>query len=324
MSPAWQVLVPEQIDPAGPAALADVARCTSMAEYDTVADALTDLPRYDGVIVRTAELDAEVIERADRLRVIAKHGTGLDNVDIKAASRNDVLVCNTPGENAQSVAEHAIALLLAVRRNLLEADRHVRDGTWERGTLAGRELNGDTLGLLGYGSIATRVGTIARGFGLAIITYDPHHAAEAMPADVERVEDLHTLFSTADAVSLHAPLTDETHHAVGHTELEALGEDGVLINTARGGIVDERALIDALEEGLIAGAGLDTFEREPPTVENTLLERDDVVVTPHIGGVTDQALERMSLAAARNVRIVAEGGIPDSTVNRAAIKGEVA
>ena len=319
MSEPWQILLPPQIDPAGPSSITDFAECTGMDEYESVDAAFDDIARYDAVIVRVAELDREVIERATNLRVIAKHGAGLDNVDIKAASENDVVVCNTPGVNSRSVAEHAIALLFGLRRNLHTADRHVRAGGWERSEHVGHELRDDTLGLMGFGAIASDTATIAQGVGQAVVVYDPFISDADVPAGIDRVGELTELFARSDAVSIHVPLVDGTRHAVSTEQLAALGENGVVINTARGGIIDEAALIEALADGLIGGAGLDNFEQEPPTADNPLLDRDDVLLTPHVGGVTYNAVERMSTEAAANIRTVYDGGLPDSTVNRGAL-----
>lgn len=315
MTTPWEILLPVQIDPAGPESLSDFATCTSMDSYEDYNDALDDIARYDAVIVRVAELDAEVIDRADKLQVIAKHGTGLDNVDIEAASDRDIVVCNTPGANAQSVAEHAIALLFGVRRKLHTADRHVRSGDWERSAFRGHELSGDTLGLLGFGDIAQKTASLAQGIGMTVLAYDPYVLADDLPEGIEKIETTEALFEQSDAVSIHAPLTEETHHSVSTAELEALGADNVLINTSRGAIVDETALIEALETDTIAGAGLDNFETEPPGEDHPLYALDNVLLTPHVGGVTTQALRRMSQQAAENVRTVYEGGIPESTVN---------
>jgi len=320
MTTEWEVLLPTEIDPSGPESIADFATCTGMDEYESEAAALAEIDRYDAVIVRVAELDAGVIDRADRLRVIAKHGAGLDNVDVEAASGRGVVVCNTPGANARSVAEHAVALLFGLYRNLRTADRHVRAGEWERGAFAGHELTGDTLGLFGFGAIAREVSDLAQGLGQDVLTYDPYVPDDEIPARVERVTDFGDLFARADAVSIHAPLTPETRGAVSTAELDALGPEAVLINTSRGPIVDETALLAALEDGRLAGAGLDTFAEEPPGEDHPLYERDDVLLTPHVGGVTDEALARMSQRAATNVRTVYEGGVPESTVNREAIE----
>jgi len=322
MSDQWQILCPPEIDPAGPESISDFATTTGMDEYDTIDAALADIAAYDAVIVRVTELDRELIEQADHLKVIAKHGTGLDNVDIEAASEHGIVVCNTPGVNARSVAEHTIALLFGVERNLHTADRHVRSGGWDRGAYTGAELQGLTLGLMGYGSIARETAAIARGIGLDIITYDPHRDPNAVPDGVDRVTAFLELFERADAVSLHVPLTDETQGAVSTAQLEALGEHGVLINTARGGIVDETALVEALETDTIRGAGLDNLEHEPPREDHPLFDQDNVLLTPHIGGVTRDALERMSRGAADNIRTVYEGGMPESTVNRETLEEE--
>jgi len=322
MTDSWHVLLPPAIDPAGPAAISDFAECTGMDEYESVDDAMADIDRYDAVIVRVAPIDADVLDRADRLKVIAKHGTGLDNVDIDAASDRDIVVCNTPGVNARSVAEHAIALLFGVQRNLHTADKHVRAGGWERNTYRGHELDGDTLGLMGFGSIARETARLAEGIGLDIITYDPHHD-ESIRDGVVRVTTLTELFERSDAVSLHVPLTDGTRNAVSTEQLDALGETGVVINTARGGVIDEDALVEALDRNAIGGAGLDTFQNEPPGADHPLCAHDSVLLTPHIGGVTVEALRRMSEGAAANVRTVYEGGIPEPTVNREAIEGAI-
>jgi len=316
MTDEWNVLLPRQIGPSGPESITDFAQCTSMADYDSDEAALDDIGRYDAIIFRLADLDAEVIDRADNLKVIAKHGAGLDSVDIEAASRRNIVVCNTPGANSRSVAEHAITLLFAVRRNVRIADRHVRDGNWDRSAYTGQELTGGTLGLFGFGSIARETSDLAHGIGQDVLMYDPYVPDDDVPARVERISEFDELFARSDAVTVHAPLTSETHHAISTAELDALGENGVLINTARGAIVDEAALLDALESDTLGGAGLDTFEEEPPGPENPLYDRDDVILTPHVGGVTREALERMSQRAAANVRTVYEGAVPKSTVNR--------
>jgi D-3-phosphoglycerate dehydrogenase len=322
MSHDWNVLVPADIDPSGPESITDFATYTGMDEYPSVDDALDDIARYDAVIMRVAPLDAAVIDRADRLRVISKHGAGLDSVDIDAASARGIVVCNTPGANSRSVAEHAMSLLFAVRRNLRAADRHVRSGAWNRAEFTGHELTGDTLGLFGFGAIAREAADLAHGMGQNVLTYDPYVPDTDIPARVARVTDLSDLFARSDAVSVHTPLTDETRHAVSDEELAALGDGGVLINTSRGAVVDEAALLSALETGRLSGAGLDTFEQEPPGEDHPLYARDDVLLTPHVGGVTDAALARMSRRAARNVRTVYEGELPNSTVNRAALEGD--
>ena len=321
MPDTWNVLLPREIDPSGPDSISDFADCTGMDEYDSYDDALADIGRYDAVIVRVAPLTAEVIARADRLKVIAKHGAGLDNVDIEAAAERGIVVCNTPGANARSVAEHAIASLFGLRRHLHTADRHVRAGEWDRGAFTGRELGKDTLGLYGFGNIAQKTAAMATGMGMRVVAYDPRKSEEHFPAGVQRVDRFEGLFEQSDAVSVHVPLTDQTRYSISTAELTTLGEHGIVVNTARGAVIDEEALVEALEAGAVGGAALDTFESEPPGTDHPLYDRDDVLLTPHVGGVTSQALARMSRQAAANVRTAYEGEIPDSTRNEDALKG---
>lgn len=324
MTERWRVLLPPALHPAGPDVLAEFTDCTGIDEYDSRADALADLDRYDAAVVRVTEFDAETIAdaAAGRLKVISKHGVGLDNVDVAAASANGVVVCNTPGANARSVAEHTILLLLAVRRNLPAMDRHVREGGWDRSQFTGHEVAGDTLGVYGLGNIGRETATLARGMGLSVLAYDRSATPAEAPDGVDLVDDSLALFERADAVSLHVPLTAETRGLVSTPELRALGPEGVVVNVARGGVVDEDALVAALDAGEVGGAGVDVFADEPPSEDHLLLDRDDVVLSPHAGSDTEAALRRTSVRAARNVRTVYEGGLPESTVNRDALVGE--
>lgn len=315
----WDVLVPVEIDPVGPESIADVATCTGMDEYESYDAALEDIDSYDAAIVRVAQFDEGVIDRADRLQVISKHGSGLDNVDIDAASRRGIVVCNTPGANARAVAEQAIALAFGLGRNLRTGDRHVRSGGWNRSAFTGMELRGKRLGIYGFGAIGRELFDLADGIGLSVTIYDPHKAEGELPDTAARAETLPGLCEHSDIVSIHAPLTAETEESVSTEELEALGSNGLLINTARGRIVDEAALVGALERGTIAGAGLDTFAEEPPGEDHPLFERDDVLLSPHVGANSHAALREMSLRSTANVRTVYEGTIPDSTVNADAL-----
>ena len=316
----WEVLVPVEIDPVGPESIADFATCTGIDEYESYERALDDIDSYDAAIVRVAQFDAAVIERADRLQVISKHGSGLDNVDIDAASRRDIAVCNTPGANARAVAEQAVALTFGLARNLRTGDSHVRSGGWNRSAYTGMELRGKTLGIYGFGAIGRETFDLADRIGLSVAIYDPHKTEGELPATAERADTLPGLFERSDIVSIHAPLTTETEESVSTAELEALGPDGLLLNTARGRIVDETALIDALETGAIGGAGLDTFAEEPPAADHPLFDREDVLLSPHVGANSHAALREMSLRSTANVRTVYEGKIPDSTVNADALQ----
>ena len=311
----WDVLLPSTIDPSGPESIADIASFVSYDEYPNREALLEDVDRFHAIIVRVTEISAELVDAATNLEIISKHGAGVDNIDIQSASRRRIVVCNTPGVNARSVAEHAITLILAVRKSILPADEEVRSGGWERHQFLNRELSSDVIGLLGFGSIARETAEVSRGFDMECIAYDPFVADDDTPDHVEKIEAKRELFERADVVSVHTPLTPKTRNAVSADELEALGPEGVIVNTSRGGVVDESALVDALDRGTIAGAGVDVFAEEPPESSHPLFDRQDAVLTPHVGGLTREALERMSRGAAANVRTVYEGNLPDSTVN---------
>jgi D-3-phosphoglycerate dehydrogenase / 2-oxoglutarate reductase len=242
-----------------------------------------------GLIVGVDPVTRRVLE-AGPLRVVVKYGSGMDNIDLDAADALDVEVSSTPGANARSVAELAIALLLALARNVALHDRGVRDGSWHRRT--GVELAGKQLGIVGYGAIGREVARIALGLDMRVVAHDPFvHGAEVPLVELDE------LYATSDAVSLHLPLTDETRGLIGAAELAAMKPTTFLINTARGGLVDEAALAEALRSGRLAGAALDGFDEEP-LGESPLRELDNVVLSPHAGASTNEAVLR---AAARAV-----------------------
>jgi phosphoglycerate dehydrogenase-like enzyme len=239
MSATWDVLLLDGIGPADLAAIDDIATLVSSGAYDLETALRADVGRFDAIVVTTSEIDADLVEAADSLSVIAKRGVGVDNVDVAAATERGVLVCNTPGANARAVAEHALALLLSVRHRVVLADRETRRGRWDRSRFETSELGGDVVGTLGAGNAGRAFARLADGIGTDVVTYDPYVDEAALPEAVTTVDTAAALFERADAASVHVPLTDETRHAVGPAELERLGPDGILINTARGGVVDE-------------------------------------------------------------------------------------
>jgi D-3-phosphoglycerate dehydrogenase / 2-oxoglutarate reductase len=243
-----------------------------------------------GLIVGVDPVSAAVLD-AGPLQVVVRFGSGTDNVDLEAARRRGVRVADTPGANARSVAELAIGLLLALARHLVLHDREVRSGSWSRHT--GIELAGRRLGVVGYGAVGRQVAGIARAIGMEVAATDPM----VREADVPLV-DLETLLAASDAVTLHAPLADDTRGMIGAAELGRMQRQALLINTSRGGLVDERALAEALAAGRIRGAAFDTFEREPPE-GSRLLELDNFVASPHAGGATVEAVTRAGVAAVR-------------------------
>lgn len=321
MTEQWDVLVPEIIDEAALSAIEDIAT-VRFYESDWPKAALVDaIEGADAFVHRTVPIDAEVLDRAGDLKIISKHGIGLDLIDVAAATERGIIVCNTPGANARAVAEMATTLLLAAWKDLRPADRAVRSGEWDSSRHRGDRtripnVRGATLGLFGCGNISTETASIARGLGMSCVGFDPYVAAEDLPEGVEKVHEKADLFDRADAVSVHVPLTDETRGAVGSDELERLGPDGIVVNTARGGVVDEDALLAALEAGTIRAAGLDVFAEEPPDPDHPLFDRDDVVLSPHVAGISLDSYREVGRQATANVRVAYEGGIPESTVNR--------
>lgn len=261
-----------------------------------------------GIVSRMGRLDADVMDAAPQLRVISKHGVGVDNIDLAAAARRGIPVLVATGANAVSVAEHAIALLLATVKRILPLDAGLRAGRWEKPGFQGRELAGATLGLVGMGSIARATGRIAQGVGLALIGFDPYADDEIFERHgVERCAKLEDLLTRANIVSLHCPLTAQTRSLLNAETIAKMPVGSYVINTARGGLIDEAALLAALRSGRLAGAGLDTFAEEPPAPDNPLWAEPGIVVTPHIGGVTREAAARVGVEAVRGIFQVLEG-----------------
>lgn len=311
----WTVLLPAAIHPAGPESIADIATTVSRGEYDTRDQLLADANRFDAIITRTEPISKKFINNASNLQIISKHGVGYDNIDVEAATENGVLVSNTPGVNSRAVAEHAITLLMAVRRRLRPADRAVRAGDGDEYHVLTDELRNDTVGLYGYGDIGSEVATLIAGLGMTCLVYDPYVDEGDLPTHITTVESTTALFERADAVSVHAPLTPETRTDISEAELERLSPSGILVNTARAEIVDRNALVSALEADELAGAGIDVFAEEPPSQDHPLFEYDNVVLTPHIGAQTTESITRMSVESADNVRSVYDGAVPETALN---------
>lgn len=281
------------------------------------------LPKAEAIVVRVFAMDAETMDGAPNLKLIAKHGSGIDNIDLSAATERGILVTNTSGgANASAVAEGAVALMLGVLRRIIPVDRLVREGRFnERWTMELGDLGGKTVGLIGFGQIARNLGRICgAGFKARVIAYDPHVDAETMrAAGAEKVESLAQAMA-ADVVSVHVPLSPATRHVVGAVEIAAMKPSGILINTSRGSTVDEAALVAALREGRIAGAGIDVFEVEPPRADNPLFAMENVVVSPHIAGVTTSSLTGTALAVADIIEQVFDGQRPATLLNPEAWK----
>lgn len=280
-----------------------------------------ELGQAAGLIVRSAtRVDATVLDRAPELRVVGRAGVGVDNIDVAAASERGVAVVNAPGGNTISAAELTMALILAVARNVAEADRSIREGKWERARLQGVELRGKTLGVIGAGRIGWEVAERCRAFGMAVIVHDPYLPPERAEELRPYLVGLDRLMETADVISLHVPLNAETKGLIDAAALSSMKKTAFVINSSRGGVVDETALAQALGDGHIAGAGLDVFETEPLPPESPLLTAPNLVLTPHLGASTQEAQIQVALEVARNIRAVLAFGDLSSAINA----GEIA
>ena len=271
------------------------------------------LPDVHAVLLRTASLDAEAIERARSLRVIARHGVGVDNVAVDVAARRGIPVLITPQANLRSVAEHVFALALAVSRNLILADDTVRSGRFaSRDRLIGRELSGATLGVIGLGRIGGEVARMAAwGFGMRVLGYDPWLSrGRIRERGAEPVETLPDLLRACDLVTVHVPLSGQTRGLLGRRELASMRPGSILIQTSRGGVVDEDALVEALRSGHLAGAGIDVYETEPPPQDHPFFSMEQIVLTPHTAALTEQAMRRMAVDAAKGILDVLGGADP--------------
>lgn len=274
----------------------------------------------DGLMVGYAPITRQVIERLDRCRVISRYGIGVDMVDIKAATGRNILVCNVPDFCIQEVSTHTIAFLLCLNRNIHGHDKHVRSGKWSPspGGPPAR-LQDQVLGLVGLGNIGQAVVHKAQGLGLSVLAYDPYISPEKeVELGVELVE-LDDVLRRSDYVSLHCPLTEETYHIIGESQLKLMKPSAFLINMARGPVVDQSALYQALVNRTIAGAALDVFEQEPPQPDDPLFQLENAIFTPHSSSWSAESARQVRQATARNVVTVLQGKVPRSVVNRKAL-----
>ncbi|MFP3459939.1 hydroxyacid dehydrogenase [Arthrobacter globiformis] len=287
-------------------------------------DYLSVSETVDGVILRAENFTREVIEASPRLKIIARHGVGTNNVDIDAATERRVWVTTTPGANSNAVAEHVFALLLTEARKVCTAADRVRVGNWSesKADLIGFELSGRTIGIIGFGAIGKRVAAIAKGFGMRILASDPvATSADASASGADLVE-LDTLYDGADIITVHAPLLPGTRHMIGARELGMMKNTAVLINTSRGGLIDEDALVAALTEGQIAGAALDVLEAESIDMKDPLAHTrvplskvPNLILTPHIAGQTQEAFLEAGTKSWLEVKAVLAGNAPSFPVN---------
>lgn len=266
----------------------------------TESDLLALVRQHDPValIVRYGRISAAIIDAARSLRVISKHGSGIDTIDTAAAAARGITVKAAAGANAAAVAEHAITLLLACAKSIVPLDARMHAGHWDKATHKSIELAGRTLGLIGLGAIGRRVAAVAQAMEMRVIGHDPY--AQDLPAWIEPV-DLPRLWAQADAISLHCPLTDANHDLIHAATLAQCRDGLLLVNTARGGLVNEADLLAAVRSGKVACAGLDSFQQEPPPVPHPFHGQPGLLLSPHIGGVTQAAYVKMGVGAAQNV-----------------------
>lgn len=291
---------------------AEVEILQAFSPQETLVEASRDV---DGILARAATITKDVLS-SPNLKVVSRHGVGYENVDIEECTRLGIAVTISGDANSQAVSEHAFALLMAAARNLVVANRIVQSNSWDRDGVVAVELHRKTLGIIGLGRIGSRLSRQASGFDMEVLVYDPYASDDAIQAAGASRTNLDGLLSRADFISLHVPLTDETRHIIGKAELERMKPTAIIANTARGELIDEQALYDALVNGGIAGAGLDVFEEEPPSENHFLLGLDNVICSPHVAGQTAEALVRTSLASAENVLRVLRGEVPDILVNQ--------
>ena len=320
MAPAKRVLLPQPIEQEAVAVLQAVN-----VEIVTAPDKRTEtvgplLKGVQGVILRTGVFfSKELMSQADELQVISRTGAGVDNVDVAAATQMGILVTVVPGANTRSVVEHALTLILALMKQIPLMDREVRrDNFAIRFKNLPRDLNGKTLGLVGLGRIGSELARICRqAFDMRILACDPYVSPETMAAVKGWVEfcDLEKLFREADVISLHIPFSPETQKMIGAQQLSWMKPDAFLVNTSRGGVIDEAALVQCLKERKIAGAGLDVFAREPLPEDNPLKGLDNVILTPHTAALTRECVMRVAVEAARATLDVFQGRKPDGVVN---------
>jgi D-3-phosphoglycerate dehydrogenase / 2-oxoglutarate reductase len=313
-----RVLVRETIADAG----VELLRERFEVDVDSNGDLAATIGDYDAIVIRSAtKLTADVLEHAERLKVIGRAGVGVDNVDVEAATRRGIVVANAPESTVTSAAEHTVGLLVALARNIPQAHAALKQGRWERSAWGGVELEGKTLGVLGFGRIGQQVARRALGLGMRVVAFDPFVAKERFrELGAERAESPDEVLAGAEFLTLHLPLTGETRGFLGREAIAKLPDGARVINAARGELVDEEALIDALRSGKLAAAAVDVYAHEP--YSGPLLELDNVVATPHLAASTEEAQDRAGLIVAEQVAAALEGGLVSNAVNIPSIGAE--
>jgi D-3-phosphoglycerate dehydrogenase len=314
-----KILIPEKVSQDGLALLGS-SFDIHQPKILSASDLLAIIPEYDALIIRSeTKVTAAVLAAAKNLKVVARAGVGVDNIDVEAATQHGVIVVNSPSGNIVAAAEHTIALLMAVARNIPAGDRSLRAGGWDRSKLVGTEVGGKTLGIIGLGKVGLNVARIAVGIGMKVVALDPYASPEiASAASVRLVNDLKSLLPVVDFLTIHTPLIASTLDLISTPEFIQMKKTAKVLNVARGGVYNEAGLLEALETGTIAGAGLDVFTSEPPapgSAAEALCRHPKVVATPHLGASTVEAQENVSIDVCAQVQSILSGGLPTSAVN---------
>ena len=291
--------------------VADVVVDTSITPEE-LADTIHE---YNGIVVRSrTKLTADIIEKADNMQIIARAGVGVDNIDLNAATEKGIMVVNSPESTSVTVAEHTMGLILSMARKISIADKSVKEGKWEKKQFMGVELRNKTLGVIGMGRIGSQVVNRCKAFGMDAMAYDPYLPEEVANQMGVELTDLDTVLENADFITIHVPLTPETKHSISTEQFELMKDTAYIVNCARGGIIDEDALYDALSNDKIAGAALDVYEDEPPK-DSKLFELDNIVLTPHIAASTKEAQRDAAIIVADEIIELFKGGTPNNVLN---------
>ncbi|KAF2713391.1 phosphoglycerate dehydrogenase [Pleomassaria siparia CBS 279.74] len=318
-TPKPKILIPEKVSPDGLALLKE--RFEVDERKGLSAEELKDIiANYEALIIRSeTKVTAELLGAAKKLQVVARAGVGVDNVDVVAATKHGIIVVNSPSGNINAAAEHTIALMMAVARNIGDASASIKAGKWERSRLVGIEAQGKTLAIVGLGKVGLTVARIANGFGMRLIAYDPYaNPTLAAAASVTLKPSLAEILEEADFLTLHTPLIASTRDMINAAELALMKKTAIILNVARGGMINEDALVEALDAGTIGGAGFDVFTSEPPqanTSASRLIAHPKVVATPHLGASTKEAQENVSIDVCEQVVAILSGELPRSAVN---------
>jgi D-3-phosphoglycerate dehydrogenase len=314
-----RILVPEKVSADGLALLNDLYEVDIRSDL-TAEDLIAQIPSYQALIVRSeTKVTAAVLQAGRKLKVVARAGVGVDNIDVAAATAQGIIVVNSPSGNIVAAAEHTVALLLATARNVGRADGTLKVGKWERSKLVGVEVGRKTLGIIGLGKVGMKVARMAIGLGMKVVAMDPYASPDiARQAGVSLVEKLADLLPVVDFLTIHTPLLASTLNLLGEAEFQTMKRTARVLNVARGGVYNEDALLKALDEGWIAGAGIDVFTSEPPAPDSSaarIAAHPKVVATPHLGASTVEAQENVSMDVCAQVLEILRGGLPTAAVN---------